>query len=119
RLVAHRRHGDRPDARLVGGRDRAEERSEAVAAEPDARWVDLRAVHQPVDGRPARLDPGVHAEIDVQRRALVLAGTIEREHGHAAGQPAVAVERDAHLLEAVHARQRHDDGDAIAAVTWW
>ena len=115
-LVADRRHRDRADARLVGGRDGAEERAEAVAGQTDAVRIDLRAGQQPVDRGRAGRDPRGHAEVDVEHRALVLAGTVERQHGHAARQPPVAIHGDADLLEAVHAGERHHDGDASATI---
>ena len=55
-------------------------------------------------------------EVDADHGRLVLAGAVDRQHGDAAVEEAVAVERDLDLLEAVHARDVDHHRDAAALV---
>src|SRR5262249_11297529 len=61
-------------------------------------------------------DPVLHANIYAEHRRLVLPRAVDRQYRDAAVEPAVAVERDRHLLEAVHAGNRDDAGQAAAIV---
>ena len=80
----------------------------------DALGVDLRSRRQPVDDRLAGRRPFVGREIEPEDRRLVLPGSVDREHRDAAVEPAVAVERDHRLLEAVHAGDRDHRRNAAA-----
>ena len=63
-------------------------------------------IRQPVEHRRAGGLPGRDADADAQHRALVLARALDHEDRDAARQKAVAGERHAALLVAVHARNR-------------
>src|SRR5262249_39084424 len=65
-LVTYGRHRDRADAWLVSGRDRPEERAEAVPGHADPVRIDLRAGREPLDRRPPGGHPRGHAEIDTE-----------------------------------------------------
>ncbi len=71
---------------------------------------------EPVDQRLADRRPVLHREVDADHGRLVLAGAVDRQHGDAAVEEAVAVERDLDLLEAVHARDIDHHRDAAALV---
>src|SRR5215831_9698067 len=116
-LVAHRHRGEGADARLVGGENGAEERAEARAGAADALGIDLAAAAQPVQQRLAGGHPILHGEVDPDHGCLVLTRSVDRQHGDAAVEEAVAVERDLDFFEAVHARDGDHRRDAAALVT--
>src|SRR5262245_66060837 len=72
RLVAYRHGGEGAHARLVRGKDGAEEGPEAGAGAADALGVDLTSAREPVDQRLADRHPGLHRAVDADQWPLIL-----------------------------------------------
>ena len=87
-----------------------------VPGDADLLAVDLRPLQQPVHHRRTGVDPVLHRDVDAEQRAFVLARPVDRQDRDAALHPAVVGERDAGLLETVHARNGDHDRQLAAAV---
>ena len=88
----HTSHGAGADARLVAVRMVPKKEPKLVPEQP-MRSGSISAGDQPVHQRLAGGGPIVRAELDAEHRRLVLARPVDRQHGDAAVEPAVAVER--------------------------
>jgi hypothetical protein len=101
-------HGTRGKPALRGRELRCEKRAEAPAEQQNPVRVEFVAPGQCLVHSRAKLPVRVRVIPEPPGQRFTLAGSIYRQHSKATVEEAIAVHRDGHLLEGVHAGDGHD-----------